>query len=482
MIDIHAIRRIAEDAGQLIMTVYQRDFAVQDKQDTSPLTEADLLAHQHIATKLVELTPDIPVLSEEAADIDEKLRCSWARYWLVDPLDGTKEFIRKNGEFTVNIALIELGEPVLGVVHAPALGISYWGARGTGAFKANAAGTVESIRVAPPPAGERAWRVVGSRSHASTEFETFMAGMRNAELVSMGSSLKLCLVAEGAADLYPRLGPTCEWDTAAAHAVVSAAGGQVLVWPTLQPLHYNKRPDSLLNPFFMVCARPHPDWQPASPSRTEGIVYEHREHDSKSEVVWHRTQVDQAMRTAKLGQRPLCIWLTGLSGSGKSTIANALELELYKAGRHTFLLDGDNVRHGLNRDLGMSTTDRAENIRRVGEVAKLMVDAGLIVVTAFISPFRADRDKVRAMFAEGEFIEVFVATPLDVCERRDPKGLYRKAREGRIHDFTGIDSPYEPPERAEIVLHTTEMDAHQCAEYIRAHLAAPPTSKNVTQQ
>jgi adenylyl-sulfate kinase len=191
--------------------------------------------------------------------------------------------------------------------------------------------------------------------------------------------------------------------------------------------------------------------------------------------------VDQAMRAASLDQRPRCIWLTGLSGSGKSTIANALELELHKAGRHTFLLDGDNVRHGLSRDLGMSAEDRAENIRRIGEVAKLMVDAGLIVVTAFISPFRADRDKVRAMFAEGEFVEVFVDTPLEECEKRDPKGLYRKAREGKIRDFTGIDSPYEAPTHAEVVLRTTAMSVHQCAEHIRTYLASPQNAQSGTQ-
>lgn len=469
MIDIQAVRHIAEAAGQLIMSVYQRDFAVQDKADASPLTEADLLAHRSIITALTELTPQIPVLSEESAETDSAQRREWSRYWLVDPLDGTKEFIKKNGEFTVNIALIEHGEPVLGVVHAPALGLTYWGERGEGAFKATATQAAQAIRVAALPAGERAWRVAGSRSHASAEFETFVTGLPEVELVNMGSSLKLCLVAEGAIDLYPRLGPTCEWDTAAAHAVVNAAGGQVLAWPTLEPLRYNQRPDSLLNPFFIVCTAPHQDWLPRP--EAAGIVYEHREHDSRSEVVWHRTQVSKTMRATSLAQRPRCIWLTGLSGSGKSTIANALELELHKAGLHTFLLDGDNVRHGLNHDLGMSAEDRAENIRRVGEVAKLMVDAGLIVVTAFISPFRADRAKVRAMFAEGEFVEVFIATSLEECERRDPKGLYQKAREGKIRDFTGIDSPYEAPVNAEIVLKTTDMSAEQCVAQIRTYLA-----------
>lgn len=285
----------------------------------------------------------------------------------------------------------------------------------------------------------------------------------------MGSSLKLCLVAEGVADLYPRLGPTSEWDTAAAHAVVAAAGGQVLSWPDLNPLRYNQRSDTLLNPNFVVCASPHRSWMPSA-SLEPGIVYEYRSNQSQSEVIWHRTQITQAMRAASLDQRPRCIWLTGLSGSGKSTIANALEVALHAAGFHTFLLDGDNVRHGLNRDLSMSAEDRAENIRRVGEVAKLMVDAGLIVITAFISPFRADREKVREIFAEGEFVEVFVDTSLEECERRDPKGLYRKAREGKIKDFTGIDSPYEAPFSPEVVLPTASLGLEECVARMLAFL------------
>jgi 3'(2'),5'-bisphosphate nucleotidase len=467
MPDIQQIRAIAEQAGQLIMQVYARDFSVADKSDASPLTEADLLAHAHIVQALAALTPDIPVLSEESADEILLERNRWQRFWLVDPLDGTKEFIKKNGEFTVNIALIEQGQPVLGVVHAPALGVTYWGEVGKGAWKAGNGLQAEAIRVSPLPAPGQPWRVVGSRSHASAEFNAFMAEMPDARLLSMGSSLKLCLVAEGSADLYPRLGPTSEWDTAAAHAVVVAAGGQVVDWPGLQPLRYNQHADSLLNPFFMVCAEISEHWAGSSTSR---MVYEHREHSSKSEVVWHRTQVTQAMRADALGQTPCCIWLTGLSGSGKSTIANALELELHRAGQHTFLLDGDNVRHGLNKDLGMSVEDRAENIRRVGEVAKLMVDAGLIVVTAFISPFRADREQVRAMFSAGEFIEVFLDTPLAECEKRDPKGLYKKAREGKLKDFTGIDSPYEAPQQAEITLRTHTHSVGQCVEQIQRQL------------
>jgi bifunctional enzyme CysN/CysC len=179
-------------------------------------------------------------------------------------------------------------------------------------------------------------------------------------------------------------------------------------------------------------------------------------------VHWQCESVSRETRLAIKQQQPLVIWLTGLSGSGKSTIANALELRLNQLGKHTMLLDGDNIRHGLNRDLGFTEADRIENIRRIGEVAKLMTDAGLIVITAFISPFRAERNIVRSLLAEGEFIEVFVDTPLEVCEQRDPKGLYKKARAGQIPNFTGINSPYEEPENPGLVLNTAELSLEEC--------------------
>jgi bifunctional enzyme CysN/CysC len=182
----------------------------------------------------------------------------------------------------------------------------------------------------------------------------------------------------------------------------------------------------------------------------------------------HRQHLDVGREThaALKGQKPAVLWFTGLSGAGKSTIANLVEQKLAARGRHTFLLDGDNVRHGLNRDLGFTEADRIENIRRVGEVARLMADAGLIVMTAFISPFRAEREMVRKMLPEGEFIEVFVDTPLAEAEKRDAKGLYAKARAGELKNFTGIDSPYEAPEDAEIRIDTTAMTAQQAADLI----------------
>ncbi len=183
-------------------------------------------------------------------------------------------------------------------------------------------------------------------------------------------------------------------------------------------------------------------------------------------VHWQATDIGRDVHASLKNQRPRVLWFTGLSGSGKSTIANEVEKSLNLMNRHTFLLDGDNVRHGLNKDLGFTETDRIENIRRVGEVAKLMADAGLSVLTAFISPFRAERDMVRSMLPEGEFIEIFVETPLEVAEARDVKGLYKKARAGQLKNFTGIDSPYEPPESPEIRVNTVEMTPAEAAEYI----------------
>ncbi|PTA49316.1 adenylyl-sulfate kinase [Shewanella morhuae] len=175
-------------------------------------------------------------------------------------------------------------------------------------------------------------------------------------------------------------------------------------------------------------------------------------------IVWHQHPVDQAARSKQKGQNPVLLWFTGLSGAGKSTLAGALERALFEAGFHTYLLDGDNVRHGLCNDLGFTVKDRDENLRRVGEVAKLMVDAGLVILSAFISPTREERDSIRASFPAGQFIEVHVSTPLSVCEQRDPKGLYVKARSGEIANFTGVSSPYEAPLAAELTIDTSKGD------------------------
>jgi adenylyl-sulfate kinase len=195
-------------------------------------------------------------------------------------------------------------------------------------------------------------------------------------------------------------------------------------------------------------------------------------------VFWQPTRVRHEQRANQKAQRPCLLWFTGLSGAGKSTIANAVEQALYLRGHHSYLLDGDNIRHGLNKDLDFSDAGRVENIRRIGEVAKLFVDAGLIVVTAFISPFRSDRRLVRDLIGPGDFVEVFVSTPLEVCEQRDSKGLYARAREGAIKNFTGISSPYEAPEAAEIEIDSSKLSITECVDHVIRYLEAHGRLKN----
>ena len=253
---LDAVRRIAADAADRILAVYHSPFEVAHKADRSPLTEADLAAHRAIVGALHDLTPEVPVLSEESADeVDFGTRSGWSRYWLVDPLDGTKDFVNRNGEFTVNIALIEGHAPVLGVVNVPVSGVAYAAARGLGARRYDAAGEtrLEVRAPAAPP-----WRVAASRSHADPRTEAFIRNLGPTGRISIGSSLKFCLLAEGGIDVYPRFGPTCEWDTAAAQCVVEQAGGRVTDLG-LAPLRYNTG-ESLLNPFFLAFGDPAVEW------------------------------------------------------------------------------------------------------------------------------------------------------------------------------------------------------------------------------
>jgi len=261
---LQTINNIAIEAAAKILAVYRGHgvIAVNSKADQSPVTDADLQAHRVIVDGLVKLTPDIPVLSEESADVPFAVRQRWQRYWLVDPLDGTKEFISRNGEFTVNIALVSGGKPVLGVVHVPVTGISYLGLCGQQhlAWRAEPDKEWQPIRVsmiaAPEMSANTVLRVVASRRHGEAALEKFLTVLKESyddiELLNMGSSLKICLIAEGRADVYPRLAPTSEWDTAAAHAVLLAAGGDILQ-ANLVRLSYNTK-ESLLNPAFFAVA------------------------------------------------------------------------------------------------------------------------------------------------------------------------------------------------------------------------------------
>ncbi|QEA40949.1 3'(2'),5'-bisphosphate nucleotidase CysQ [Pistricoccus aurantiacus] len=252
-------------AGRRVMDIYRQGFDVELKDDQSPLTQADMASHHALLALLNSLFPDTPVLSEESEPVSYATRQRWKRYWLVDPLDGTKEFIKRNDEFTLNVALVDDGVPVFGIVHAPALGedgITWWGQVDEGAFKCEGDKQRRITVSQLPDPDHKPWRVAGSRSHGQPKLKAFCAALPAHSRISMGSSLKFCLVAEGSADLYPRLAPTSEWDSAAAQAVVVAAGGEVLEAHSLKPLRYNQQ-DSLLNPFFIVCTQRDPRWQQA---------------------------------------------------------------------------------------------------------------------------------------------------------------------------------------------------------------------------
>ncbi|ADJ27676.1 3'(2'),5'-bisphosphate nucleotidase [Nitrosococcus watsonii C-113] len=254
---LDSILAIAVEAGEKILAIYNTNFTVAHKEDHSPLTEADLLSHKTIVQGLKKLTPGVPILSEESGEISFLERRDWRRYWLVDPLDGTREFVKRNGEFTVNIALIEDHRSILGVVYAPVMNALYYASKGQGAYQKGMDGGVTRLKVRPWK-GETAL-VAGSRSHAGEYLKTFLDKVGNYELVSMGSSLKFCLVAEGKADIYPRFGLTSEWDTAAAQCVVEEAGG-ILVDLNKMPLRYNAK-ESLLNPSFLVIADSAGQWE-----------------------------------------------------------------------------------------------------------------------------------------------------------------------------------------------------------------------------
>ncbi|ABZ76089.1 3'(2'),5'-bisphosphate nucleotidase [Shewanella halifaxensis HAW-EB4] len=245
---------IATEAGDAIMAIYEKeDLGLEVKADDSPVTAADLTSHRVIIEKLAQLTPNIPVLSEESTDIDWQQRRHWQSYWLIDPLDGTKEFIKRNGEFTVNIAFIHHNRAVAGVVYAPVLDKCFFGVHDLGAWLIQGGNKRKLTKAHKPKAIPR---IVGSRSHASPGLEAYLQEIGEHEMKSVGSSLKFCLLAEGEADIYPRLGLTSEWDTAAAQAVLESAGGRVLQYDTNLPLNYNQKSD-ILNPYFIAYA---PHW------------------------------------------------------------------------------------------------------------------------------------------------------------------------------------------------------------------------------
>jgi 3'(2'),5'-bisphosphate nucleotidase len=418
------LTELAIEAGQATLVHYHAGVAVQQKGDKGPVTAADLAAHRIIVAALAAWDAAIPIVSEEGEIPGPEVRRNWTRFWLVDPLDGTKEFIQRNGEFTVNIALIEEGVPVLGVIYAPALDLLYYAGQGLGSWKREAGGAPVRI-TSRPPLPQHALRVAESRSHPSKELEAYLQTIPVAERVPAGSSLKFCWVAEGKADIYPRLGPTMEWDVAAGDCIFRNSGERK---PRISELVYNQ--PELKNQGFVL-----------------GLS-------------------DSNLDTAS--GEGMVLWFTGLSGSGKSTIARDVVTALEAEGRRVEYLDGDAIRD-IFPATGFTRPERDAHIRRIGWVASRLERHGVTVVASLVSPYEESRRFVRGLCRR--FVEVYVSTPFAECARRDVKGLYAKAQAGQIKNFTGLDDPYEAPAAPELTIDTTHLSIADAVARVLGHVS-----------
>ena len=416
------LTELAMEAGQATLVHYHAGVAVQQKGDKGPVTAADLAAHRIIVDALAAWDPAIPIVSEEGEIPGPEIRRNWSRFWLVDPLDGTKEFIQRNGEFTVNIALIEQGVPVLGVIYAPALDLLYYAGQGLGSWKREAGGAPVRI-TSRAPLPQHALRVAESRSHPSKELEAYLQTIPVAERVPAGSSLKFCWVAEGKADIYPRLGPTMEWDVAAGDCIFRNSGERK---PRISELVYNQ--PELKNQGFVL-----------------GLSDSNLDTESGEGMV---------------------LWFTGLSGSGKSTIARDVVAALEAEGRQVEYLDGDAIRD-IFPATGFTRPERDAHIRRIGWVASRLERHGVTVVASLVSPYEESRRFVRGLCRR--FVEVYVSTPFAECARRDVKGLYAKAQAGQIKNFTGLDDPYEAPAAPELTIDTTHLSIADAVTRVLGH-------------
>ena len=417
---LNEVVALAVAAGAGIEAVRHAPSGVRAKADGSPVSQPDRDAHELIVPRLRALTPEVPVVSEEGDVPGDADRVGWREFWLVDPLDGTREYLAGRPDYTVNIALVRDGRPVLGVVHAPGHDVTYWATAGGGSWRRR--GSSAAVRIlAQAPAPGAALRVAESRSHGSPTLDDVLGGYRVRERIAIGSSIKFCFVAEGTADCYVRLGPTMEWDVAAGDCVFRHATADGTSHPS--PLTYNK--PGLRNAGFVIGFLP---------------------------------------------PRPAVVWFTGLSGAGKSTIADALLARLKTTGVAVELLDGDVIRAHFP-GTGFTHHDRDTHIRRVGFMASRLEAHGVIALVSLVSPYRASRAAARALCHV--FVEVHVATPLAVCEARDTKGLYAQARAGTLANLTGVDDPYEPPAYAEIVVDASVESAESAAERILTYLQRP---------
>ncbi|WP_457556948.1 adenylyl-sulfate kinase [Candidatus Harpocratesius sp.] len=481
---IEDLKPIARQAGQKILEFYNDDMQISIKSDKSPLTQADTAANSIIVTFLQSRFPEHAILSEESKDDKSRLENDFC--WIVDPLDGTKEFIKRNDEFTVNIALAYKHRVILGIIYAPVLEELYYAAEGIGTFLEIADKPPIRLHVNSKTTD---LTVVSSRSHKSEKLVSLLSQHQNKikSEVSKGSSLKGCLVARGDAEIYYRFGYTMEWDTAAMQSIVEQAGGIFRQMDDSEMLYnrvnsLNEKGFYILNSIQNALHQEQIENPQEGAKNSQNQVKNSQNQMKNSQnqvknsknIKWHEGKVNRSDRLSLLGQKNFVLWFTGLSGSGKSTIAVTLERELFKQRKLVYRLDGDNIRHGLNADLGFSPEERNENLRRIIEVSKLFYDAGIIVLVSFISPYRKIREAARSAIGNTDFYEIYVKASVETCQQRDPKGLYKKAIAGEISDFTGVSesAPYEEPLNPEITINTEEVKVDQAVSMILKRLKA----------
>jgi len=435
--DITQIKLVAKNAGDIILDYYQSDQEKNTnyKNDGSEATKADIASNYYINKELTRLFPDIPIVSEENNESENFKAAKSPLYFLIDPLDGTQSFIKKQDEFTVNIALISSLKPIFGLIYLPVGNILYHTDAEFNAYK-------NDKQIFAVAASDKYRVICTKREPEKSEILTYLNDNKidTESLLSVSSSLKFCQIAEGHADLYPRKVSIYAWDVAAGNAIVNASGGSMKDYYG-KDISY-KFTESFKIPQFVVRGA------------MNDIVTEDKNITPVISKISYRQRVERS------GHQGGVLWFTGLSGSGKSTISALLQEKLFEAGYNIFVLDGDNIRGGISNNLAFADADRSENNRRVAEVAKLFAENGFIVIAALISPFEIDRQKAKDVL--GDFVKIIhIDASVDVCEQRDVKGLYKKARAGEIKNFTGIDSPYEVPSNPDFRVNSSEDSIEQ---------------------